>query len=295
MDMELCDIKSLTISYVCCIMRCKEQVFIMNDKNNFYDIVFTDADKFKLILINSGRRVNAYRHEYTHNTKNIILSYVEKGETTYYVNNKGFKLQEGMLYMVSPHCDCHYKTSDKEWSIHWIGIGGSDSERLLNILGLNEKNPILNLKNGDTVCLYLKKIFESAKDTSYIGKVNVQILLYSLISELLKNSDIANDTSTNYIEAVDRLIRYNYAEKITVSKIAEVLHLDRSYLSRLYKSSTGISIKEKLTKQRLISAKELLKKGETVKKVAFKSGFSDPLYFSKSYKKEFGHSPSEDI
>jgi ligand-binding sensor domain-containing protein/signal transduction histidine kinase/AraC-like DNA-binding protein len=72
----------------------------------------------------------------------------------------------------------------------------------------------------------------------------------------------------------------------------EVL-ISRTLLHVKLKKITGLSTTEFVKNVRLNEAKKLLLTGEyTVSEVAYKVGFSDPAYFSKSFKKTFDVSPS---
>lgn len=86
---------------------------------------------------------------------------------------------------------------------------------------------------------------------------------------------------------------YNDSE-ITINKICEHLHISPTYFSLIFKRETKTTFINYLTKIRMEAAKELLR--TTDKKtfeIAEKVGYSEPNYFSYSFKKNFGISPSE--
>jgi AraC-like DNA-binding protein len=65
-----------------------------------------------------------------------------------------------------------------------------------------------------------------------------------------------------------------------------------SFFSR-FKELAGISPQDYLTHYRIAYAKHLLTMGgQSISEVAYKSGFSDPKYFSRVFKKIEGVSPS---
>ena len=93
---------------------------------------------------------------------------------------------------------------------------------------------------------------------------------------------------------VKRYIEYRYAENVKVSELAEHCGLNRSYMTKCFTEDTGVSPKEYLMQFRLAKAKELLANAELpVSNVAYAVGYSDPLAFSKSFKKREGMSPLE--
>jgi AraC-like DNA-binding protein len=65
-------------------------------------------------------------------------------------------------------------------------------------------------------------------------------------------------------------------------------------LQRKLKAITNKAPNQLISSVRLHRAKELLlEQNDNIAEIAFKTGFSNPSYFSKCFKKEFGISPSE--
>lgn len=81
---------------------------------------------------------------------------------------------------------------------------------------------------------------------------------------------------------------------LEISWLAEQLLVSRVQLFRKIKALTGKSPSQFIRSYRLGKARQMLRTThDTVAEVAYKTGFSDPGYFSKTFKKEFGVSPSE--
>ena len=71
---------------------------------------------------------------------------------------------------------------------------------------------------------------------------------------------------------------------------------NKKYLSDLFKARFNIPFNTYLTQLRIENAAKLIGAGFTsIKEIAQLSGFSDPLYFSKVFKKKYGISPGEYI
>lgn len=84
--------------------------------------------------------------------------------------------------------------------------------------------------------------------------------------------------------------------KFGISKIAEDISYNPKYISHLFSEKTGTTYSEYLRTLRIRHAVSLFDHGiQSVKNVAFLSGFSDPLYFSNVFKKQIGVSPKEYI
>lgn len=90
-------------------------------------------------------------------------------------------------------------------------------------------------------------------------------------------------------------IENNYMNSdVNLNSVCSHLAMSTSYFSTLFKSYTGETFIEALTKKRMEKAKELLE--NTSKKsyeVAGEVGFGDPHYFSIAFKKATGKTPTE--
>lgn len=65
------------------------------------------------------------------------------------------------------------------------------------------------------------------------------------------------DSGTLYYQ-IEQYIERNYQSKISLDEIAEALHANRSYLSRLYKNKTGVNLFDAILYRRIEAAKEYL-------------------------------------
>lgn len=94
-----------------------------------------------------------------------------------------------------------------------------------------------------------------------------------------------------------RLILYlesNTARKLTSREISSHICMNYNYVSGLFKEKTGMSIMEYHERVRMSEAAGLLRSsGLNVSEISDRLGFSDPLYFSRVFKKVMGYSPSE--
>lgn len=97
------------------------------------------------------------------------------------------------------------------------------------------------------------------------------------------------------IRKIDEYLLANYQEsELTQAQVAAALQYDSSYLRRVYKQKTGMTIFQRLEAIRIARAKELLASGlYWNKEVAYLTGFSDPYYFSKRFKQVSGYTPTE--
>ena len=79
----------------------------------------------------------------------------------------------------------------------------------------------------------------------------------------------------------------------SVGDITKELAISRSLLHIKMRSLLNMSMGDYICKKRLDKACSLLRSGYNVSETAYQTGFSDPNYFSKTFKKHIGMSPTE--
>ena len=82
--------------------------------------------------------------------------------------------------------------------------------------------------------------------------------------------------------------------ELTVDEMASAMDMSRSILYRKLKSIVGLSPIDFIRAIRIKRAMQLIDTGEfTFSQVAYMTGFDDPKYFGKCFKKQLGITPSE--
>lgn len=93
--------------------------------------------------------------------------------------------------------------------------------------------------------------------------------------------------------AID-LIRYNYAEPLTLAVIAYAANMSVSRLAHLFAEQMGTTVIDYLNTIRIDHAKRLLKTTDTTcTRIAYTVGFNSPAYFARVFKKHTGQTPNE--
>ena len=123
-------------------------------------------------------------------------------------------------------------------------------------------------------------------------------LLWQLMGLLLKNS--AGNTAAPARGRITRLknvltyIRNSFGEAVTLADLAAVAGMSPKYFCRAFSGFTGRTPIEYLNFYRIEYAGERLTlTDEPVTEIAFACGFDDMSYFSKTFKKYKGISPSD--
>ena len=79
----------------------------------------------------------------------------------------------------------------------------------------------------------------------------------------------------------------------TLAELGSLSGLSRTYFSQVFKETTGMKLQEYITEVRLKKAKNLLSNIDLkIKEVAYETGFKDPNYFCRTFKRKMGLNPT---
>lgn len=94
---------------------------------------------------------------------------------------------------------------------------------------------------------------------------------------------------------IKEYLHRNYAiPTLSVPDVSEHVHLSSSYVCTLFKSETGMTLNQYLTDYRIKMSKQLLADPRyKITDISSKVGYSDGNYYSKTFRKIVGLSPSE--
>jgi YesN/AraC family two-component response regulator len=107
-----------------------------------------------------------------------------------------------------------------------------------------------------------------------------------------KNEDELTDHPE--MNKIIRHIEEHYAEEITLKRVAELITMDASYVSDLFKKKTGQTLTHYVQNRRIQAARMLLTETtQSVGDIARLVGFENDNYFIKIFKRWCGVTPSE--
>lgn len=141
------------------------------------------------------------------------------------------------------------------------------------------------------VCAYVLKISIMDELPAAVEKAAAKRSLYRGKKQ---NDEMDAAATGSLVRQVEAFIEQNYKKRISLDDIAASLHVNRSYLSRTYKSKTGVNLFDAILYRRIDAAKEyLLNTDMKTYEVSEAVGVEDAGYFSKMFKKIVGVSPKE--
>ena len=125
-----------------------------------------------------------------------------------------------------------------------------------------------------------------------IGRIWLAVTQNAKISG--DSTDLASEKNLDRLRAILSYIHFHYADRITLEDIAAAANICKSECCRFFKKYMKESLFEYLLHYRIEQSLPLLSgQEESITEIAGRSGFSNPCYFAKVFKREMGCSPTE--
>lgn len=225
------------------------------------------------------------------------LEVITEGSGTYYINGVEYPMTRGSAYLVTP-VDFHRISG--EFSLYHIFFNDRMvSDEILNLIASAscstvvqfEESELVNIANA-LACLEQ----EYRDDKPMRESVMKSLLEYALLCHLRRSAPLTDEQGRADVTVlrVVSYIKFHFKNKLTLSEVAKAVELSPNYVGEIFSRRMGVSFNQYLMQTRLSYAKNLLSKGGmSVQDVARDSGFSSQTYFSDSFRRQFGYTPTD--
>ena len=89
-------------------------------------------------------------------------------------------------------------------------------------------------------------------------------------------------------------IQENFREKLSLEDIADMVGYNKDYLSRIFKSATGMTVIEFINNIRIEEARYLLlNTDKSVTEIALEAGFGSNAYLSRLFRRKYAVTPNK--
>lgn len=268
----------------------KNRTSLAKIKTVWYDVfgdnMVRNIEKTELLNIVHG--ISADRGEYRNRSSHGLLFRLH-GETRYCFSGMTICHKPGDVLFIPKGADYHVrKLTEGEGRylvINFLGEGLPDEPRLIAIGHLSDYRGL---------CARLVK--NASPDTA-AEQFRQSALFYEVLALLCEASDpgYVAASARAKIEPAVRYLRENlYELELQVGKLHIRCGISDTYFRKLFSTVYGDTPWQYVINKRLERAKALLDNGEynSIAEVALASGFEDPLYFSKAFRRKYGCPPS---
>ncbi len=235
----------------------------------------------------------------------IEIVFVEKGTLLCHIENKVVRIPKNSFLIVGSNVIHHLTCDNTSAEICYLQV---DVQKIMELIYKDLSDipfifdpslkKYLLLKNCDLNFPLLIGIFRELQAKKPYFELNFMGNLLHLISYLQGEEIICDfkrllkDLSVKKIYPAIKYINDHLAEKISLEGMCEMLCLDKYYLCKLFKKSTGMTFTQYLTRMRIQYAEHLLTATDkSVTDIALECGFSTVQYFNTVFNKVKGCSP----
>ncbi len=273
---------------------------ILDESSFFYE----PAMQLKVIKRDPELPYRLHSHEFHE------LVFVVSGRGINFTKDEEFMLREGSVFFVPPGLEHGYKHVENLVLYNIIYGRNLVSRHALDLTELpgycsiflqTDSIPSLSLSPSQIAeLLPLIQLMEKEADDQSYGSGS-RTLAYAYLIELLvslariydQTPNEANQTARRLWEVISYMD--NHLDRaLSTEELRDVANMSTSTLNRCFKQSTGLSPIEFHIHKRIAYACSLIqKRGLSMAQVSEASGFNDPNYFSRQFRKVMGMSPKQ--
>ncbi|MGG3504400.1 AraC family transcriptional regulator [Paenibacillus lautus] len=180
----------------------------------------------------------------------------------------------------------------KYWSHFSATVGDSDVFSWLNVPYCYDLS-----ENAEIPSLF-QQLVDAHRTGTIAARLKEKSVMLDILSRVFEHQhpQIHTDKMEDLgrLHKVQQYIKNHLHEEITLEQMAGTLHLHPNYFIKYFKRHFGITPQKYLSLKRMEQAKLMLRTTPlSIKEIADATGFESANYFSKTFRKEVGYSPSE--
>ena len=200
----------------------------------------------------------------------------------------GKELGVGKVYIFYPSSPQRYRyVKGEESEYYWLHFSGQQLPELLERFGLHEGMYDIGSARGEIERL-IKMMLRALSEKYAYADDFCDGLLRSLLA-IVGSPPVISSPFNKAIKILS-----DPSDNTGIEALAATYNMSANHFIRSFKQYVGCSPNAfRITKRMEIASEILLSTDLNVESVAETAGYSDPLYFSRAFKKHTGYSPSE--
>ncbi|WP_026620827.1 AraC-like DNA-binding protein (plasmid) [Ensifer sp. WSM1721] len=224
-----------------------------------------------------------------------VLQHTIGGAGNLRYENRSYRLRPGeTLLLLVPHNHRYWLEEGGRWEFFWISMNGEEALRVHRAI-LAVTGPVLKLQPETVEHLAdcSLRLITGGETPGRASAIAYEAAM-ALYDDVFGSHPVFSEEYRKMQHVIDHILA-NLEKPLPVEELARVSGLSRAHFSRVFAASEGMPPAEFVLQKRLQRAVKLLTKTADlpVKEVAIMSGFEDPNYFAKVFRRVFGASPTE--
>lgn len=262
-----------------------------------YDILATDTT-----FSDEIGRVSTNTHVYYCNCpvnwhNNVEFLCFREGKAQLFCGNETYTATPSSLYIINSNV-LHRVSGDPCTGYHCLIVDKdffTENDIPINTLTFRNSDP----KDAEMIARFdrITAAF-GCTDSFRLARIRAAVLDFlAYVAETYGKSDSAENDTDRSVASVKLAIRYineHLTDKLSLADVAAAAGMSKYYFASEFRRSVGYTCVEYINNRRCLHAKTLLLTGDySVSEVCFMCGFENLSYFSKTFCRYIGMSPSE--
>ena len=247
---------------------------------------------------------NTIKHSISHFHNVYEMTFFLSGSRTFLLNNSNMVIMPYNAILIKPFA--YHSTQGSSGVSRYVVMFSKEflkkyfTDRTINqLLTCFDKSPLDFNSSTEQILSIIKNIYNANENGDQFNiAYNLGYLLFALsVVPSCKNhsaNPILPKTSNELMEKIFTFVNNNISEIKTIEHIAKFANISQSYLSAIFKQSSGLSIMQYVNSIRInLAAKRLVYTNDSISQISTDCGFDSPNYFCNAFKKSEGVTPSQ--
>lgn len=246
---------------------------------------------------------------YWHFHPEIELAYVEAPKGIRHIGEHISTYEESDLVLIGsniPHLNFDYGVKEKVETVvvqvqeDFVHAAWQQIPELEAIVALFERAKTGIAFYGETkkkVGLRLKSLQQLDKFSQYLELMQLfQIMAISTEFTLLFVRPITNQQllkQQSRMHQIYHFVETHFKDRINIDQVAQLVHLSVPAFCRYFKKTTQLTYTDFVNQYRVTVAKKMLLQNKSIAEAGFEAGFENLSYFTRTFKKVTGQTPSQ--
>ncbi|MBO5293020.1 MAG: helix-turn-helix transcriptional regulator [Lachnospiraceae bacterium] len=273
-------------------------------RNSHFDFINTESKNRGIhnavcLLYISSAKYGGDWHSTPHTHSCSELFFVIGGLGQFRIENQIYPVESNQLIIVNPHVE-HTEISLQSNPLQYIVLGVEGLE-----LSVSEEQDsrfcMVHFSNVREIILgYLQNMLREIDEKKTGYEIVCQNLLEILVLLLMRQTKSittlapVHRNTSRLCASVHRYIGSHYKENVNLDTLAEMVHVSKYHMVHAFTEEYGISPISHLNACRIKESRQLLETTDySLSTISRLLGFSSPSYFSQSFRRAEGISPTE--
>lgn len=246
-----------------------------------------------------------------HNHDGYEIFIFLSGNADFYTEQSKIRMEPGDIFLIQPYAFHHvhllsFERYDRivinirEYAMKALGTDRADLASVFFRLPSEQINLIrsegIPLKKLESIC---EELEVSLKGNSFGDDLLSESLIRQLLILLNRSSQSTGtmDCRKDLPELIADIFAYIETHltdpDLTIQKMVDYLHHNRSYLNRRFREVAGTSLQQYITAKKVSLSQQNIRDGLSLSDACYASGFNNYSNFSRTFLKQTGQTPKQ--